>query len=296
MIISASRRTDIPAFYATWFMNRLREGYVLVRNPFNGHDSRVDLTPESADVIVFWSKNPRPLMGHLDDIDAMGHKYYFLFTLNNNPKILEPSVPCFDKLAAAFRELSNRLGSDRVVWRFDPILITSITPEEFIINNFEKIARELRTYTKRVIISFCDYYSKVKANLGKLESQRGIVCKDISGDMPRKQRIASSLADIARANSMEIFSCAEYGDLSSCGLRRSKCIDDELIRSIFGVSVSPAKDKGQRKECGCVPSRDIGAYNTCGHGCVYCYATIKSGMLLHDPESPWLSGRGEAGD
>lgn len=289
MIISASRRTDIPAFFPEWFMSRLREGYTLVRNPFNGKESRVDLTPCTTDCIVFWTKNPRPLMKYLDEIDALGYKYYFLFTLNNYPRILEPAVPSFDEITVTFSELAASLGNSRVIWRFDPILLSSVTPEEFITENFGMIARELRAYTKRVIFSFCDFYGKVKKNLRLLEEEKGVICADISDNAPVKMRIASRLAEIARAHDMEISSCAETEDFTSLGIRRGACVDRELIGNILGVSVGAPKDKGQRKECGCAMSRDIGKYATCAHGCVYCYATGNRNEAAHfKPSFPIL--------
>lgn len=292
MIISASRRTDIPAFYSEWFMNRIREGYALVRNPFNGKESRVDLSPSAVDAIVFWTRNPKPLLSHLEELDTRGFVYYFLYTITGYPQSLEPSVPPLPQAIETFTELSRRIGSGRVTWRFDPILLTSLTPEDSLIGTFGDIAQQLHGAAKRVIISFCEFYRKVTANLKGLSS---VTCTDISGDEPRIRRIASSLAGISRIHSMEMFSCADARDFTSLGIRRGKCIDNALIQELFGITVHPGKDKGQRRECGCVQSRDIGEYSTCLHGCVYCYATTgreeaRRKALLHNPESPFLIG------
>ncbi|MCC6345845.1 MAG: DUF1848 domain-containing protein [Nitrospirales bacterium] len=292
MIISASRRTDLPAFYTEWFMNRIREGYALVRNPFSGKESRVDLSPSAVDAIVFWTRNPKPLLPCLAELDARGFAYYFLYTITGYPRSLEPSAPPLLQAIETFTGLSEKIGPGRVIWRFDPILLSTVTSEEYIADTFGMIARQLKGATKRVVISFCEFYKKVSANL---EALAPITCFDISRDEPRIRRIASSLAGIARTCPMEISSCADARDLSPLGIRPGKCVDDALIQELFGVTASPAKDKGQRKECGCVQSRDIGEYSTCLHGCVYCYATAnreeaRRKALRHNPESPFLIG------
>ncbi|MFO0754237.1 MAG: DUF1848 domain-containing protein [Thermodesulfovibrionales bacterium] len=292
MIISASRRTDIPAFYAEWFMNRIRAGYALVRNPFNGKESQVELSPSAVDAIVFWTRNPKPLLPHLEELDARGFPYYFLYTVTGYPRSLEPSVPPLSRAIETFRELSGRIGSGRVIWRFDPILLSTFTPEAFVTDAFGNIAQQLKGAAKRVIISFCTFYRKVSVNLAALAPAS---CFAAAPDEPPMRRIASSLVEIARTCSLELFSCADTRDLSSLGIRPGKCIDDALIKELFGVAADGVKDKGQRKECGCVQSRDIGEYSTCLHGCVYCYATTsreeaRRKALRHNPESPFLIG------
>lgn len=296
MIISASRRTDIPAFYALWFMNRIRDGYLFVQNPFNAHKySRVDLSPQKVDAIVFWTKNPRPILQYLDELDQKGYRYYFQFTLTGYPQVLEPSVPKIDVGLNIFKELSKKLGADRVVWRFDPIILSDITNEDFILRTFERIAKDLCNYTKRVVISFADFYKKVTNNLQRVENEMHIKFYDISLHMDQIIRISSYLSEIAYKNSMQIFSCAEKYDLAKYGVEHGKCIDDNLIKNLFGNSLHVKKDKYQREECGCVQSLDIGQYNTCTHDCVYCYATYNKQMAhikrsLHDPDSPFLIG------
>lgn len=294
MIISASRRTDIPAFFADWFMNRVRAGSVEVRNPFNkAQASRVSLFPVDVDAIVFWTKNPAPLMKHLDELDSMGYKYYFLYTLNGYPALLEPRVPSCEDSVSTFRALSGRLGAGRVIWRYDPIIITDATPEEYIVSNFTRLAGQLEGAAKRVTFSFAviDGYRKVIANMERFSREHGMKFEDITGKPDVVRRLASAIADIARRHSMDIYSCADPNDLSAYGIRHGKCIDDGLIRELFGIEVGHGKDKNQRSACGCVQSRDIGQYNTCLHGCVYCYAT--SGALeavanyqRHDPMAP----------
>ena len=298
VIISASRRTDIPAFYSEWFMNRVREGFLLVRNPFNAHQvRRVDLSPDHVDVIVFWTRDPRPMLGYLDGLDALGYRYYFQFTLTGYPKPLEPSVPRAAELLSAFKTLGRKIGAERVVWRFDPIILSDLTPEHAVIEGFGRLARELRGSTLRVMISFAHLYRSVKRNLAGIRQAQGITFYDESRSEEQVSRIASALADVASANSIEIKSCAEKLDLSASGVGHGKCIDDRLIKNLFGLTVSDRKDKYQREHCRCVESQDVGQYGTCTHGCVYCYANpnrerAHSSRALHDPGSPFLIGEG----
>jgi DNA repair photolyase len=294
LIISASRRTDLPAFYGEWFMNRVREGFLYVRNPFNaGQFTRVDLSPRNVDVIVFWTKNPAPMMKYLDELDERGYPYYFQFTLTAYPTILEPFVPPIDALVSTFTELSERIGPDRLVWRFDPILVSDVTDENMILKTFSHIAGRIKGCTGRVVISFAHYYKTVVGNLNRLQKAADIRFYDISSDEEKTRRIARSMADVAHEHAMEILSCAGKLDLREQGVLRGKCIDDELITRVFGISVPTEKDRYQRAECGCVRSQDIGQYDTCVHDCVYCYANSHKNRAhmqkaAHDPECPFL--------
>jgi hypothetical protein len=296
MIISASRRTDIPAFYAGWFMNRLREGFCMVTNPFNPRSvSRVSLASADVDAIVFWSKDPAPMLGHLEELDRRGYRYYFLYTLTGYPSFIEPGVPPLERGLETFRALSGRLGPGRVIWRFDPILLSTATPEEWITDSFGLIASSLRGRTERVIISFTHFYGKVRRRLGRLKEQRGIECRDAGCDPGLAGRIASRLAGIARENGMRPLSCAQKTDLSAFGVEAGSCVDAGLINSLFGTELSARKDRSQRKECGCAESRDIGQYDTCLHGCLYCYASQDGRKAAgHDPRGAFLTtGRRE---
>ncbi len=296
MIISASRRTDIPAFFAEWFMNRIRERYLYVQNPFNTNKfKKVDLSPSKVDAIVFWSKNPRPLMPYLYELDELGYKYYFQFTLTGYPKIIEPSVPALDEVIECFVELSNKIGSDKVIWRFDPIILSDITSEDFILKRFNFIAEKLKKYTTQVIISFADFYKKVITNLSKLEREKNIKFKDITEHPQLINKFVLQLAEMASRNYIQILSCSEKYDLSRYGIKHGKCIDDELISKITGIKLNVQKDKNQREECGCVQSQDIGQYNSCLHNCVYCYATYNKKIALknkikHNPKNPIFLG------
>jgi DNA repair photolyase len=294
MIISASRRTDIPAFYSEWFMNRIREGYLFVQNPFNAQQiRRVDLSPDNVDIIVFWSKNPQPILRYLDELDERGYRYYFQFTFTAYPKLLEPSVAPMHELLGTFKTLSTKVGQEKVVWRFDPIIVSDVTPEHVVIDTFERLARQLRDSTSRVVISFVHLYKSVIRNLERLQKEKGVRFYDNSRSVEQVRRIAATLADIAHTNCTEIVSCAEKLDLSEEGIQHGKCIDDRLIKGLFGITVPGRKDKNQRMACQCVESQDIGQYNTCTHGCMYCYAASNrkqahTNRALHDPKSPFL--------
>lgn len=289
MIISASRRTDIPAFYAEWFLNRLKSGYVLVRNPYNPKQvTKIDLSPEIVDCIVFWTKDPRSMMLKLDEIDKQGYAYYFHYTLTSYDNTLEKRVPDVQASLKTFKELSRIIGSERVVWRYDPVLLTDKYRPDDHSKCFKYIARELQGYTEKCIISFIDMYKKCERNL------KGVNLRSIDVDL--MQKMARRFAEIAGEHSLSIASCAEEICLEEWGIKPGKCIDDGLISRITGQRISLPKDKHQRRFCRCVVSRDIGAYDTCLHGCRYCYANASPRAAVgsfknHDPQSPFIIGR-----
>jgi hypothetical protein len=299
MIISASRRTDIPAFYADWFVNRIRAGYCIVPNPFNpGQVSRVSLKPEDVDVIVFWTRNPRPLMRHLAELDARGYHYYFQYTLLDNPRPIDPHVPALEASLATFRELADRVGPERVIWRYDPIVWSNVTGTEFHQETYERIVRALRGRggARRSVISLLDVYRKAEKRLKALARQGIELATPDEDDLGKLMR---TLVEMATANDMEIASCAEQIDLRPYGVRPGKCVDDEYIKRVFGLDVTHEKDPSQRQACGCVVSRDIGMYDSCLFGCVYCYATsnlarARANHAQHHPDSPSLIGWHEA--
>lgn len=292
MIISASRRTDIPAFYAEWFMRRIEAGYCTVVNPFNSKQvSRVSLLPADVDVIIFWTRNAKPLLPYLPLLDAKKLAYYFQYTITGYPKVLEQNVPSLDEAIDTFKRLSAQIGAERVIWRYDPICLTNITDCAWHLRQFRLISEALRGQTKRVVISIVDNYRKAEQNFRQLAKQ-GIAVETV--DIAEIGPLLKEVADIAAKNNMEIYSCAEVLDLTPYGIKPGKCIDDEYISQIFGISVSSQKDKGQRPGCGCVQSKDIGAYDTCLHGCAYCYASTMrmaaKNYKLHDDASPSLIG------
>lgn len=294
MIISASRRTDIPAFYSEWFMNRVRDGYCLVANPFNAKQvSRISLHPNSVDAIVFWSKNPAPLIPHLAELDSRGFRYYFQYTISNYPVQLEPNVPPLDNRISTALELAEKIGPRRVIWRYDPIIISDHTDIEYHKSVFAQIASALDGATTRVIVSLVDYYNKVDRNLGPLE-HLGWHFRKCSGTESEVRDLLRWIQEEAREHGFETQSCAEAVDMSDIGIAHGKCIDDELMNELWGIPLS-RKDSGQRSECLCAASKDIGANDTCLHGCRYCYATrsmtvAKRRNSQHDPTSPILIG------
>jgi hypothetical protein len=296
MIISASRRTDIPAFYVKWFMNRIRAGYCTVPNPFNPKQiARVSLKPEDVDVIVFWTRNPSPLIPNLDELDSTGYRYYFQYTLLGNPRPIETNTPSLDAAIRAFRQLSDRIGAAKVVWRYDPIVFSSITDVEFHIHTYTRIATALHGYTKRSVISILDFYRKMNTRLVSLK-KHGIEIKDYADKSDEQfAMLMKTIAKTARQNDMEIVSCAEQVDLMRFGIHPGKCVDNNLIQRLFGINVSSKQDSSQRSPCGCVVSKDIGMYNSCLFGCQYCYANSnfeksRKNYELHNPESPSLLG------
>ncbi len=302
MIISVSRRTDIPAFYAAWFINRIRAGYCAVPNPFNRDQiSRVSLRPADVDAIVFWTRNPRPLFPFLRELDARGYRYYFQFTLLDYPRAIENKTPPVAEAVRAFQELARWIGAARVIWRYDPILLTEQTNIQFHLEAYTRIAQVLQGHATRSVISVADDYSAARKRLKALEEQGlGLLDTQIfqSAEFGEFMR---ALARTAAQNGMEIVSCAEPLDLKQYGIQPGKCVDDDYIAKVFGIDVTHTKDPSQRTACGCVVSKDVGMYDSCLFGCQYCYATTsferaKKNHALHDPHSPSQIGWYDAGE
>ncbi len=298
MIISASRRTDIPAFYAEWFINRVRAGFCAVPNPFNRNQvSRVELGPDDVDVFVFWTRNPRPLFRYLDELDQRGYRYYFQYTILNNPRTLDPKSPSVDASIKTLRELAERVGPQRVIWRYDPIVLSEATSPEFHVAAHARIAEALNGATQRNVISIVDIYKKAQKRLLELR-QQGVVVEETKHNAISDEvgAMLEHLVATARRCGMEIFSCAEDLGPRPIGIQPGKCIDDEYIARTFNLKVKTKKDPSQREACGCVVSKDIGMYDTCLFGCKYCYATssftaAQRNNSEHDPKSPSIVGR-----
>lgn len=286
MILSVSRRTDIPAFYSEWFFNRIREGFVYVRNPLNIHMvSKVPLTPELIDCIVFWSKNPAPMLNRLDDLKD--YMYYFQYTLNPYNKNMECNVPQKHDGLETFQRLSDLIGPKRVIWRYDPILFSENMDMNYHIQYFEEIAKRLEGCTTTCVISFVDLYKKTQRNL------KDTTARELN--VNEMMALASNLFGISQKYGMTIQTCAEEIALEQIGIKHGRCIDNVLIEDLLGVKLVVAKDGNQREECGCVQSIDIGEYNTCGHNCKYCYANFDNNVVaknrqFHNPNSPLLIG------
>ena len=299
MIISASRRTDIPAFYAQWFINRIRAGHCTVPNPFNRKQvSHISLCPEDVTIIVFWTRNPQPLIPYLKELDQLGFRYYFQYTVMNNPRLIDTMAPSLSSSLKIFKKLSDLIGPERVIWRYDPVIISNITGIEFHTATYKNIAETLKNYTQRSVISLLDIYPKLKKRLKALKDN-GVEIVDYNKKYDKRfDELMYTLAGAAEQNKMEIVSCAEEPDLKKYNIHPGKCIDDNYIKRVFGINVTHKKDPSQRKACGCVVSKDIGAYNTCLSGCQYCYATTsfeKAEALYknHNPESTSMVDYGD---
>ena len=293
MILSVSRRTDIPNYYSEWFFNRLKDGFLYVRNPMNFHQiSEIKISPDVVDCIVFWTKNPLPMMERLDELEA--YNYYFQFTLTGYGNDVERNLPNKKtSVIPIFQELSNKIGQEKVVWRYDPIFFSNRYNVQYHLKAFRSIAEALSGYTEKCVISFLDIYPKNKKNMDNLLSY------DLSDSELRE--FAKELSNIAKENHIKIGSCAEKIDLDEYGIIHNSCIDKELIEKIIGCKLKINKDKNQRIECGCVESVEVGTYNTCKNGCVYCYAnysakSVESNFQKYDPLSPLLCGHIEKED
>lgn len=288
VIITASRRTDIPSFYSDWFFNRLKAKYLYVLNPFNPNQvRRLSLAPEDVDGIVFCTKNPLPMMDRLELLGA--YAFYFQFTITAYGTDAEAGIPSKnDVIVPTFIRLADRLGPERVIWRYDPIFFSAKYTAELHAEFYERIAARLKGYTKKCIISFLDRYRHIDGRLKK----HGFKEPDNDEIISLVQNLSAS----ARRYGLELETCAESVDLSAFGIGHARCVDAALLEKLRGRRISAAKDRNQRPDCGCAESVDIGAYNTCRNGCVYCYANrsiAAVGMTAgkYDPLSPILCGK-----
>lgn len=287
MIISASRRTDIPAFYSGWFVNRLREGYVLVPNPYDSRMlSRVKLTPDVVDCLVFWTKNPHPM---LDKLDALrGYPYYFQYTLNPYGKEIETNLPPLEKRIETFKRLSDKIGKEKVIWRYDPVFTSAEYNVGFHREAFARIAHALRDHTEKCTLGFIDPYPHIRKTI------------EAHGIHPLKpeeiEATAVSFRNTLRPYPIELNTCTTKVNLAHLGIPGAPCIDGKLVERLTGCAIQRKKDKNQREVCQCIESIDIGMYESCLHGCLYCYAIRGNGLAAgrnnrkHDPASPLLIG------
>lgn len=309
LIVSASRSTDIPAFYAQWFINRLKAGYVVWQNPFNRQAMYVSF--KNVKVVVFWTKNPRPLLPLLGELDDRGIHYYFQFTLNDYGKEgFEPHVPPLGERVETFRALSGQTGREKVVWRFDPLIVSPQLSTQHLLEKVRNLGNRLKGCTDKLVFSFIDVlaYRKVQLNLRKetgLFSGRSMESAEFTPQ--QMHETAEGLAEIrdrwkSEGWNISLATCAEPVNLERYGIEHNRCIDSELMKRIFPhdkdlvyylnygkqpgknalfpeeaktLGAGKWKDKGQRKDCGCMTSKDTGRYNTCGHLCIYCYANTQ---------------------
>ncbi len=287
MILSVSRRTDIPAFFSKWFMNRLRDGYVMVRNPMNYHQvSKISLSPELTDCIVFWTKNPEPLIPFLEEIER-DYSFYFQYTLNAYDQDIEQRLPRLENRIKTMKKLSDLIGKERVVWRYDPVFLSNKYNMAWHIKAFRNLTALLSEYVESCVFSFLDFYPKIKGNIAD--------CSIQTIDNEGIKHLAKEFSAIAGDYNLTLKTCAEAVDLEEYGILHNRCIDPDLICKIKDCEINVNKDKNQRMECGCVESIDIGQYNTCSHGCKYCYANFNPKSVVtfksqHRDDSPLLIG------
>jgi hypothetical protein len=289
MIISASYKTDIPTFYGEWFINRLRAGYCRMVNPYGKQVYRVDLTPEAVDGFVFWTKNLGPFLKYLPEVHQRGYAFMVQYTINGYPRSLEFSVMDAIRSIEHMKRLVDTYGRNVAVWRYDTIVFSSATPLEFHRRNFEALARALEGTTDEVIVSFAQVYKKTLRNMNWAAKEFRFAWEDPSDEV--KYNLAAELAQIARASRMQLSMCAQRQFLAP-GVADARCVDCHRLSKIAGRPIQ-AKQKGNRQDCGCFASRDIGDYDTCPHGCVYCYAVQNRGLAQrrfkeHDPQSEFL--------
>lgn len=276
MILSASRRTDIPCFYGEWFFNRLKAGFFDVRNPMNARRiSRIPVSPDTVECIVFWTKNPIPMIRRLTEFKE--YPWYMQFTLTPYGREIEPGLPDKKELIRAFRELSGQAGREHLVWRYDPILLTPDYDIPFLMRRFHEMAGQLAEDTDTVVISFLDRYVKNAKRL----AEYGIRIPE-EGEM---REMAAEMAETASKYGLRIEACAELADFGAEGIVRGHCIDPNRIERITGFRIKSNKDRNQRPECGCMESVDIGSYDTCRNGCRYCYASRSEAVIRRKYEN-----------
>jgi uncharacterized protein DUF1848 len=289
MIVSASYKTDIPAFYAVWFMNRLKAGYCRVNNPYGGKPFTVSLRPDAVDGFVFWTRNPAPFFESLGSVQALRLPFVVQTTITGYPRILDAATVAPERAIDDLRRLSNRYGGQAGVWRYDPVLMTSLTPPDWHRDNFARLARQLSGTVDEVVVSFAQIYRKTARNLNAVARAAQLTWRD--PEQAEKKVLLGELAAIAADHRMKLTLCGQP-ELLIPGVSEASCIDAARLSDIAGRPVV-APGKAHRKTCACHASRDIGDYDTCPHGCVYCYAVrtralAKRRFAAHDPEGEFL--------
>lgn len=290
MIISTGMRTDIPAFYSDWFLNRIKEGFVLVRNPYYYHQvTRYALNPEIVDCITFCTKNPAPILPRLNELNA--YRQFWFITITPYGKNIEPRVPDKNSVIDAFKIISERVGPKAIGWRYDPVFYGEGFNEEKHLEAFRKIAEKLKGYTDSCVLSFLDLYEKVKRNAPGIYSP----------DAEEQRSLGKKLAEIARENGITIRTCCEGTHLKEYGIDVSGCQTRSVIERAIGITLDVPVKRSQRSVCDCLLGNDIGCYDSCGHLCKYCYANadaknVLNNMKRHDDRSPFLIGNLEKDD
>lgn len=284
MIINTGSRTDIPAYYSSWFYNRIREGYVCARNPYYPSQVlRYRLDPEVVDCLIFCTKNPEPMLSRLGELKVFRQLWFV--TITPYGKDIEPYVPKKGQVIKTFQRLSEKVGMRAISWRYDPIFISEKYSLDFHMTAFEKMAAELEGYTDSCVISFIDLYAKTRRNFPKV--------RQVSRE--ERELLGENFVKIGRKYGIRIRSCCEGTELARFGVDVSGCMTKEVVEQAVGGRLLVPKKKPAREGCDCLLGNDIGAYHTCGHGCIYCYAnydreTVVQNQKLHDEHSPFLIG------
>lgn len=289
MIISASYKTDIPTFYGQWFANRLDAGYCKMVNPYNRRASRVSLERDDVDGFVFWTKNLGPFLDKLSAVHRQGYPFIVQYTINAYPRVLEFSVVNAERSVNHMKVIAETYGPKVAVWRYDPILFSSVTPPDFHRQNFEWLAAALEGTTNEVVVSFAQIYRKTLRNMSWATNEFGFTWQD--PDDEAKFNFSAELAQIAKAHGMQLMMCSQDKFLAP-GVKAAKCVDADRLADVSGHLIK-AELRGNRSDCGCHASKDIGEYDTCPHGCVYCYAVLNRDLAKrryqeHDPNSEFL--------
>ena len=290
MILNTGSRTDIPAYYSNWFLNRIKEGFVLVRNPYNPVQvTRYLLAPDVVDVMVFCTKNPVPMLERIGELSAFDT--FWFVTITPYGRDIEPFVPEKEGILEAFCKLSEKVGARRMSWRYDPVFVTEKYSVDFHIRQFEKMAGRLKGFTGQCVVSFIDLYEKTRRNFRQARSV----------SFREQEYLIDAFSEIAGKCGLQIHLCCENTGLVRNNVDALGCLSKEVLEAAIGCKLTVPKKKAARAECSCLLGADIGAYNTCGHGCLYCYANYdrKAGldnMKIHDSASPLLTGRLRAED
>lgn len=287
MFLNVSGRTDIAAYYSDWLMHRIWEGYVLSRNPlFPNKVYRYRLTPDVVDCIIFCTKNPAPMLPHLQELKARGFAVFFYVTITSYGQDIEPRVPEYHQVMETFQQLSRLVGKDNLCWRYDPILVTETYSVEHHLRCFAEMTAALAPYTNFCIFSFVQLYQKLAVTFPRL---RAVSAAD-------KKLLLTGMGQIARQHGISLQICGDGNDYTAYGVRQSGCITVPIMEKALGRELKPLRPKPSRNGCGCLPNHDIGAYDTCPNGCRYCYATKDHALALrnyqrHNPQSPMLLGQ-----
>ena len=290
MILNTGNRTDIPAYYSKWFMNRIHEGFVMVRNPYVYNQiTRYELDPENIEVIIFCSKNPEPLLRYIDELKQ--YRMFWFVTITPYDKDIEPNVPDKNRVIDSFRKLSEKVGHRCMSWRYDPVFISDKYSMEYHFKAFEKMAKELDGYTDQVVISYIDLYEKTKKNFPEAREVGAI----------EQIKMTKHFVKVAGEHHMKVRLCHESEELSAYGADASGCLSKQVLEEALGEKLITRRRPEARQGCACLLNNDIGAYNSCGHLCRYCYANydkklVEQNMAKHDPESPLLIGNIEKDD